>query len=99
MSTLHLTLIIIGALLLACLAAFLVVAWRELQHSQLDDYDRALAKADGYAARAQRVADAAMRAGRLPNERERQAIDYWVSMREMAMREARAARGGEELTS
>lgn len=93
------TLIIIGALLAAALLALLTLAWRELRRPPLDDYDRALQKADGYAARAQRVADAAMRAGRLPNERERQAIDYWVSMREMAMREARAARGGEERAS
>jgi hypothetical protein len=85
---------------LASLAALALGVWLlTRRRSQLEAYDRALQEAARYAARAQDVADRAFHAGRLPTPREHEAIDRFLAQRDMAMRQARAARGGEERAS
>jgi hypothetical protein len=91
-----LTFTLIAAVLLAALAAALVAAVRWPRRSTLDAYDRAVQAADEYQRRAARIAGVALGDGRPLTPGERRAYDRSLGLRDMAMREAAAARGERE---
>ena len=92
------TLLVIG-LFLAFAGLLIYAVRRYARRTALDDYHQALWLANDYAGRAQRIADRALAAGRLPSPREQQAIDRYLGLRARAMNEARAISRGKERAS